>query len=409
MTFNEYIKLVYNKKCPTITFEITDNCNLQCSYCYQQHKSNHVMSFEIAQQFLNDLLDNQYKQYLDINECGGLILEFIGGEPFLQVELIDKILNYFLSINTNNLPWMCQITTNGTLNYQKKIQSFIYKWQNNLSLTITLDGNEQFHNACRKFPNQKGSYNIVLKAVLDFNRQYGYFPLNKITISPENLLFLSESIISLLKMGYCNLLLNPIYEHKWNITEARLYYQELKKIGDYILSNNLEDQVNLNVLDKNLFHPLSLKNKDNYCGGNGAMLAIDWKGDLFPCLRYMESSGVSYIIGNINTGITKDCSQLQSTNRINQSSIKCIFCSIAAGCGYCQAYNYQVYKDFRHRSTNICWMHKARALANIYYWNNYYKKHNQSKRMLFWLSKKDALKLIDKNEYKRLKELSYLG
>lgn len=37
------------------------------------------------------------------------------------------------------------------------------------------------------------------------------------------------------------------------------------------------------------------------------MLAIDYKGDLYPCLRYMESSiGQSqspYIIGNVNNGI----------------------------------------------------------------------------------------------------------
>jgi len=37
------------------------------------------------------------------------------------------------------------------------------------------------------------------------------------------------------------------------------------------------------------------------------MLAMDYKGDLYPCLRYMESSigqnQSPYIIGNINNGI----------------------------------------------------------------------------------------------------------
>jgi sulfatase maturation enzyme AslB (radical SAM superfamily) len=31
-----------------ITFQVTDNCNLNCSYCYQINKGKHVMPFEIA-------------------------------------------------------------------------------------------------------------------------------------------------------------------------------------------------------------------------------------------------------------------------------------------------------------------------------------------------------------------------
>jgi hypothetical protein len=37
------------------------------------------------------------------------------------------------------------------------------------------------------------------------------------------------------------------------------------------------------------------------------MLAVDYKGDLYPCLRYMESSigknQLPYIIGNVDDGI----------------------------------------------------------------------------------------------------------
>jgi radical SAM protein with 4Fe4S-binding SPASM domain len=28
----------------------------------------------------------------------------------------------------------------------------------------------------------------------------------------------------------------------------------------------------------------------NWCGGDGQMLAVDPNGELFPCIRYMESS-----------------------------------------------------------------------------------------------------------------------
>ena len=35
-----------------ITFQVTDACNLQCTYCYQINKSNHKMSFDVAKNLL---------------------------------------------------------------------------------------------------------------------------------------------------------------------------------------------------------------------------------------------------------------------------------------------------------------------------------------------------------------------
>ena len=32
----------------SVTFQVTDDCNLACSYCYQIHKGKRRMSFETA-------------------------------------------------------------------------------------------------------------------------------------------------------------------------------------------------------------------------------------------------------------------------------------------------------------------------------------------------------------------------
>lgn len=382
----------------TLTFQITTNCNLICSYCYQNNKQNHNLQLSIAKYFLNSFINNRYSNYININNINTLILEFIGGEPFLQVKLIDDILEYFQSLQFQK-SWIIQITTNGTLNLKPEVQKFLKKWKNHLSLTISFDGNKEFHNSCRKDFQGNGTYNQVLQAVLNYYQLFNIFPNNKITISPDNLKYLSSSVISLFELGYNFLPANCIHEHKWTILEAQIYYQELKEIADYLL---IHQNKSTTLFDYRLFHPLKLKDKTNYCGGNGRMLAIDWKGDLYPCLRYMESSiETPYIIGNYKDGITRDCKELKAVNRVNQSSIKCLLCPVAAGCPYCQAYNYSLHNDFKHRSVNICQMHKARALANIYYWNKLSKINNLDKKFLFWLSKKDALKLIGKKELKQ--------
>ena len=35
-----------------VTFQVTDGCNLRCSYCYQIAKKTHMLSFEDAKKFV---------------------------------------------------------------------------------------------------------------------------------------------------------------------------------------------------------------------------------------------------------------------------------------------------------------------------------------------------------------------
>ena len=51
-------------------------------------------------------------------------------------------------------------------------------------------------------------------------------------------------------------------------------------------------------------------------------------------------------------------------------------------------------------------MHKARGLANVYYWNKWYRLNNIDKRFKMWLPKEEALRIIDEKEYAMLEELS---
>ena len=148
------------------------------------------------------------------------------------------------------------------------------------------------------------------------------------------------------------------------------------------------------------------------------MISVDWKGDIYPCIRYMESSlGTDLeplIVGNVYDGIMTDAKcrnciiALKQVDRISQSTEECINCPIAEGCAWCQAYNYQDSGgNFNHRATYICVMHKARALANAYFWNLYYWKHNETKRFKIWLPDEECLKIISQEELDLLKALQY--
>ena len=407
-----------------VTFQVTDACNLRCTYCYQINKSTHKMPFEVAQKFIDILLENDEntQQYIDTRSSDAIIIEFIGGEPFLEVELMDQIMEYFIKrmIETDHpwqYNWRISISSNGTLYFEPKVQDFIKKWMDHLSFNISIDGNKELHDACRVFPDGSGSYDKAIAGVRHFVDVLGGVMGSKMTLAPANIKYTFEAVKGLIEQGYTEINLNCIFEKGWTEEHATILYEQLKLLSNYILENDLDDNLYIAMYESHFFRPKTSDDIQNWCGGNGAMISLDWKGDIYPCIRYMESSlGKEIepiIIGNVNTGIMTDAkcrnciNKLKAVNRINQSTEECINCPIAEGCAWCQAYNYQDSGDFNHRATYICIMHKARALANCYFWNLYYWKHNELKRFKLWLPDEECLKIISKEELDLLKALQY--
>ena len=81
-----------------ITFQVTEDCCLYCTYCYQHNKTPKAMTFETAKKAIDDLLSNSeaIRDYLNVDETAGVILEFIGGEPLMAIDLVTQISEYFI-------------------------------------------------------------------------------------------------------------------------------------------------------------------------------------------------------------------------------------------------------------------------------------------------------------------------
>lgn len=407
-----------------VTFQVTDGCNLKCTYCYQINKGHHSMPFEVAQKFIDMLLENDEntQQYIDTRACDAIVIEFIGGEPFLEVDLMDQIMEYFIKrmIETDHpwqYNWRISISSNGTLYFEPKVQAFIKKWMKWLSFNISIDGNKQLHDACRLFPDGTGSYDKAIAGVRHYVDVLGGVMGSKMTLAPANIMYTFEAVKGLIEQGYTEINLNCVFEKGWTEEHATILYHQLIDLSNYILDNNLEDKLFIAMYDEKFFRPKDINDTQNWCGGNGSMISVDWKGDIYPCIRYMESSLGNdiepIIIGNVNNGIMTNAkcraciNELKAVNRLNQSTKECINCPIAEGCAWCQAYNYQEFGDFHHRATYICVMHKARALANCYFWNLYYWKHKELKRFKLWLPDEECLKIISQEELDLLKALQY--
>ena len=414
-SLNRYFYEENNKFTRNITFQITDDCNLCCSYCYQHNKGHHKMPFEVAKKLIDKILtnDKSINSYVKSENAIGIALEFIGGEPFLEVDLIDKIIDYFIEkCIILHHPWIdrfrVSICSNGVLYFTPKVQEFIKKHQTHLSFTISIDGNKTLHDACRVFPDGSGSYDLAIKAAKHYRKYYDAILSSKMTLSPDNINFVFPALINLWENNYNFIYCNCVYEKGWTIEHARVLYNELKKVADYLLNNHLERIKGTSILNLDLSQQKNISDK-NYCGGDGNMLAVDYKGDLYPCLRYMESSigqnQSPYIIGNVNDGIgynqqTKDMIAGLDVTYKSQSPQECLDCPVSSECGWCSALNYQEFGTINKRTTYTCLMHKARVLANYYYQNK------MGGNYPFLINKQDAIDIIGEDETNYLMELA---
>ena len=170
----------------------------------------------------------------------------------------------------------------------------------------------------------------------------------------------------------------------------------------------------VSLFDENIGRLLPKEENNNWCGGNGLMLSLGADGKYYPCLRYMPSSmpeGVEpYVIGDLETGIGNKeeykvrIEELVKITRSSQSTEECMNCPINMGCAWCSAHNYTVFGTPNKRATFICDMHKARVLANVYFWNRYYSL--VGKDDVFELNLPfDKQQVIDKAEYDMLMDL----
>lgn len=414
------------KACRNITFQITEDCCLNCSYCYQINKSKKKMSKETAKKAV-DLL---FKMYEDNNpdayinkDTHGIILDFIGGEPLMNIEIMDYIVSYFIQqCIEKNHEWLTTFrvgfASNGILYFEEEVQNFFKKYSNFISMTISIDGPKEIHDACRIDYDGKGSFERSFAALEHYLKNYGkYMSIEdntKITIAPENLPYLNKIIDFFLKYNVSIIYANPIYENKWTIEQAKEYYKQLKILANKMLEH---PEIQCSRFLENNYRPKTTNDNQNWCGGTGAMLAFDPDGIAYPCIRYMGSSlgqdQKPLIVGNVENGIYNNDETIQIKKELNaitrrsQSTDECFHCPIAAGCAWCSAWNYQENGTPNKRSTNICWMHRAEALANVYYWNLRYRKEKSEKRFPMYLQQQEALKIIGEEEYNELLLLTF--
>ena len=345
----EYINFdsmpVFNLETESHTFIAN---NLITHNCYQFNKSPMNMKFETAKEFIDKLLNDEYG-YINRYNSPAIIIEFIGGEPLLQINLTRKIYEYFL-MRCYELqhPWFTMhrlsICSNGLQYFDPNVQAFFRDYSHQISFNISIDGNKELHDACRIQPTGEGSYDVAMTALNHYNRTYSKERNSKMTLAPANISYLFDSVVDFIQHGMTNINLNCVFEEGWTVETAKTEYEQLKKLADYILDNDLE-HLYIAIFRETPEGPMDKYSDGNHCGGLGSMLAMRPNGQFYPCIRYMPTSVGDNVkdlcIGTVQDGMVgreEDSEILQMMDNItrrSQSNDICYDCPIGNSCAWC--------------------------------------------------------------------------
>ena len=209
---------IFNQKQKSNILYLTNQCNLNCDYCYQ--KNDRTIKYTISKSEIDEFFAS-----LCVNEKDKISTVVIfGGEPTLEKDLIFYIFDLTDSITKKTgKKFALSLTSNGIafedFNYYSDFKLRTSRLKNHFSLEISYDGKGQDR---RVFKNGESSRRIVENVL-----KYVKVDAIRYTIHKDNYDSALTDIISLC-MGYPKVVVN-FYESE--LDEVLQKLQDSTKVG----------------------------------------------------------------------------------------------------------------------------------------------------------------------------------
>jgi uncharacterized protein len=253
-----------------------------------------------------------------------MAISFYGGEPLLEFDLIQECVQY-ANLKAEGRIVTFNFTTNGTLLTKEKLQFLV---QNDIRITISLDGPDNIHDKHRKFAyTLMGSFEKIIKNLEYIYDTFPEYYRNNIqfntVLDPLNHFSIINDFIRNNKLfnqsTFSSTLIDDTYaineishdekfdeEFRYELFKSFLwktgwlskedispllisYYRSLKKLAKMVETIKRD-----RIPEK--FH------RGGPCVPGIQRLFVTTKGELFPCERVSESSPVARL-GDISSGI----------------------------------------------------------------------------------------------------------
>lgn len=335
----EYEKLLLDYGLNQLILIITGHCNLRCSYCIysENYPPNAISSIEnmtldIAKKaidfYFNLLIGKRIKK-----PKKKAVINFYGGEPLLEFQLIKDIISY-IEKKYNNYEF--HITTNGLL-LNEKIANYLV--QKKFRISISLDGPKSEHDRNRVLHGNHGSFDQVFSNIEKFWQKYPQYKhiCFLVTYDIKTDLHKLKKFFSRKKFKNTSILFNSV---SGNFSD---YYKQFSKTDLEIFKTVLgefDENIHLDLLKKDPFtmffttlpyRRMLMRNRITPFHSlvfpatatcmPGYKLCVLPNGDFQPCERVnglnemgsvetgLDYDKISLIISDYNEKITKFCNE----------------------------------------------------------------------------------------------------
>lgn len=365
--YENYIDSFKNRQpvVKALCLHIAHDCNLACQYCFAEEGEYHgrraLMSFEVGKKALDFLVANSGSRR-------NLEVDFFGGEPLMNWEVVKQLVEYGRSIEeANNKKFRFTLTTNGVL-LNDEILEFVNKEMGNIVLST--DGRKEVHDRMRPFRNGRGSYDLIMpkfKKVAESRNQTNYYVRG--TFTHYNLDF-SNDVLSLADQGFKQISVEPVVAspedgYALRTEDLPQIFEEYDKLAVEMIKREKEGR------GFNFFHfmidltggPCVYKRLSG-CGSGTEYLAVTPWGDLYPCHQFVGNE--DFLLGNVDDGIVKKniCEEFKQCNVYSKPKCKDCFAKLFCS-GGCAANSYNFHGNINDSYEVGCEMERKRVECAI--------------------------------------------
>ena len=358
-----------------LCLHVAHTCNLNCSYCFasqgKYHGERAIMSLEVGKRALDFLVENSGSRR-------NLEVDFFGGEPLLNFDMIKELVAYARSIEKEKgKNFRFTLTTNG-LNIDDDVIDFANREMSNV--VLSLDGRKEIHDRFRVDYQGKGSYDRIVPLFRKMVAARGgknYYMRGTFTHANPDFL---EDVKVMLDLGFRELSMEPVVcapgdAAELTVEDRELVKKQYEELAELMLQKDKEgDPFTFYHYMIDLEGGPCIYKRVSGCGSGTEYMAVTPWGDLYPCHQFVGEE--KYKLGDIYNGVTNKCAQCEFAECNVYTRAECRDCWARLYCsGGCAANAYHatgsvkgVYEPgcdlFRKRMECAIMVAVARSMGN---------------------------------------------
>jgi len=295
----------------TMVLNVTNKCNLACTYCYEYGEDKIVdtkygkqpkfMSDETAEESVDFLLAESREQPV-------AHLTFFGGETLLNFPVLKKTVAYARRRAAEEGKRIeFSLTTNATL-----LEPEIIDWlaDNQIGVTVSIDGPKPVQDGLRVFHNGKGSYDVVLPKIKALLAKHRSRPIGaRVTLTQKNLDVLEIFRHLTEEIGFWEVGLAPVttQDHRdYAIGDEQKdeMLRQFEKLAQEWLECALRDEHHGFSNVKDTIEEIHKGVSKAYgCGAGLGLMGVATDGEVALCHRFAGSE--EHTIGSVTGGVDR--------------------------------------------------------------------------------------------------------